>query len=183
MDTAGIRDSSDTVEIIGIQKSLDTIKQAVVVLFVADGSKPLEEEDVNILNAIGSTRTIVVLNKSDIGVSEKTENYFAKYDTVAVSALAGQGVGELENKLTSFAEMQGEEIANTAMITNARHKALLLSAFDSIDTAVENIKNGMPVDFVETDIRECWETLGKITGETVSEEIIDEIFANFCLGK
>lgn len=183
MDTAGIRESTDTVENIGIRKSLDTIRQADVVLFVVDGSQMLTEEDKNILDAMGDTQMIVVLNKADAGILKETADKFESYDKVVISALTKEGLADLENKLTSFASQQGEDIANTAMITNARHKALLQSALEGINTAIGNVENGMPVDFLETDIRESWETLGKITGETVSEEIIDEIFANFCLGK
>ncbi len=182
MDTAGIRESEDVVETIGIQKSLDTIDAADVVLFVADGSSDLSQEDMRILEAIDGKPTIVVLNKSDKGADKETLEYFAPYDSVLISALTKEGMELLEEKMADFAA-RGEDIASAAVISNARHKELLQKALKSITAAIDNFESGIPTDLIETDIRDCWETLGMITGETLSEDIIDEIFANFCLGK
>ncbi len=183
IDTAGIRESEDLVETLGIRRSWDSIESADVILFVADVSNTLSEEDKAIYESIRTMSHIVVLNKEDAGVSEETVSYFRDSDSVLISALTKHGLDALEHKLSAFAFGEGADITAEAIVSNARHKFLLDVALSSIQTAMQALNNGMPIDFLETDIRDAWEALGKITGETISEDIIDEIFSKFCLGK
>lgn len=183
IDTAGIRNSDDLVESIGIRRSWNSIETADVVLFVADASAPLTKEDSELYDSIRSMPHIVVLNKQDEGVSEETVSRFDESERILISALTKEGLDALEEKLSALAFGEGADITSHALISNARHKHLLDGASASIRSAAEALQNGMPTDFLETDIREAWEALGEITGETVSEEIIDEIFSKFCLGK
>ncbi len=186
IDTAGIHESSDPVETIGIQKSKESLSVADVVLFVADASEAPSLEDKNLLAEIRKTAShfLIVLNKTDAGVHPETETYYNKEENAMyLSALTREGLDRLEEKLIAFVHAEGEDIAAHAMISNARHKALLESALRNLRDAIGATESGLPVDLCETDIREAWFNLGKITGETVSEDIIDEIFSNFCLGK
>lgn len=181
-DTAGIRRSSDLVESMGIKRSLMALEDADVVLFVADASQPLTPEDDEVIDKIKNTTAIYLLNKSDIGINAETADFFKDKDTICISAYLKENTDEILTRLLAYA--QGQEQLEHAMISNIRHKTHLADALSSINTAFGAAKEGtLPIDFIEIDIRDCLDSLGKITGETASEEIIDEIFSNFCLGK
>lgn len=183
MDTAGIRESSDTVEAIGIARSLSAMEKADLVLFVADVSSPLTEEDLSILEKAKAQEMIAVLNKSDRGICEETLRVFEDMPHVVLSAKTGDGTEELENRITDFASNAPGDIAGSILLVNARHKTLIDRSLTFIGNALDTLEAGLPADLTEIDIRDAWHTLGEITGETADEDIIDEIFANFCLGK
>ena len=183
IDTAGIRDSEDIVESIGIQKTKDSIEKADLVIFVTDISAPLSAEDQEIYESIRDKDHIVVLNKADAPVVSETESYFAEADSVIISALTKEGLPSLEAKLSEFVLGENKDIVAEAVVSNARHKTLLESAKASINGALDALIQGLPVDLIETDIRDTWASLGMITGETADEDIINEIFSKFCLGK
>ena len=182
IDTAGIRESDDLVESIGIKRSISTINESDVVLLVVDGSKALDELDRSIIESAKDKTVIAVVNKSDLGLDDSVVDTLAKFDMVKISALNKINLEELEDKLYNLA-ISADEVVSDAIVTNARHKNMLLEAFTAIECAINAHRELVPIDFVEIDIRQCLESLGKITGETVSEDLIDEIFANFCLGK
>ncbi len=183
MDTAGIRSSDDKVEKIGIDRSYKAIKQADYVLLTVNASQPLDDEDMSIINAADTEKTIFVLNKCDIGVCESVSEYLKDFDSVNISAMTGENIKVLEDKIYNRAVTSEEDFAKAALITNERHASLIQGALMSITKAEEAIAQGYPVDISEIDIRDCMDSLGMITGEVTSEDIIDEIFANFCLGK
>ncbi len=183
IDTAGIRDSEDIVESIGIQKTKDSIEKADLVIFVTDISAPLSTEDKEIYGSIRDKDHIVVLNKADAPVVSETESYFSEADSIVISALTKEGLPALETKLSEFVLGEKKDIIAEAVVSNARHKTLLESAQASINGALDALIQGLPVDLIETDIRDTWESLGMITGETADEDIINEIFSKFCLGK
>lgn len=183
MDTAGIRESSDTVEAIGIARSLSAMERADLVLFVADVSAPLTDEDLDIWEKAKSRDVIAVLNKSDAGTCAGTAERFAGVPHVILSAKTGEGTDKLEDMIVSFASSSPGDIAGSILLVNSRHKTLIDRALSYIDSAIGTLREGLPADLTEIDIRDAWHTLGEITGETADEDIIDEIFANFCLGK
>ena len=183
IDTAGIRDSEDIVESIGIQKTKDSIEKADLVIFVTDISAPLSVEDNEIYESIRDKEHIVVLNKADAPVVSETESYFIESDSIVISALTKEGLPALEGKLSEFVLGEKKNIIAEAVVSNARHKTLLESAQASVNGALDALRQGLPVDLIETDIRDTWQSLGMITGETADEDIINEIFSKFCLGK
>ena len=150
IDTAGIRDTQDTVEALGVERARDYINKSDIVLCVIDGSTPLTPEEIEILTSVSGLNTIVLLNKSDVAQVVTDENI--KQD-------------------------------NSAMISNVRHISLMEQAKAQVEQALSSIDMGMPVDFVATDLRSAWELLGDITGDTIRESMIDELFSRFCLGK
>lgn len=183
MDTAGIRESDDKVETIGIQKSISALENADLALFVCDVSSKLSEEDKSIYEKAKQKPVIVILNKCDKGINEKTKDFFKNEDFVVMSARTCDNLEELEEKITSFAQSEPGDVASCILLVNSRHKSLIDRAVNSIGSAMETLSCMMPVDLIEIDIRDAWHSLGEITGETADEDIVNEIFANFCLGK
>ena len=172
-DTAGIREASDEIEKIGIEKSSKILKSADIALVVFDGSN-LESEDEAILNEVTSAEIIKVYNKLDIS-NKEYEN------ALNISAKTGEGLEELKEKLFNFAFKEGIDL-NGEFITEERHFNALNKAKKHIEEALSNL-NLVPLDLVAEDIKMVWDSLGEITGKTASEEIIDEIFKKFCVGK
>lgn len=183
MDTAGIRESDDKVEAIGIQKSISALENADLALFVCDVSDKLSEEDKAIYEKAKQKPIIVILNKCDKGINENTKDFFKDDNFVIMSARTCDNLEELEEKITAFAQSEPGDVASCILLVNSRHKALIDRAVNSIGSAIETLSCMMPVDLIEIDIRDAWHALGEITGETADEDIVNEIFANFCLGK
>lgn len=180
-DTAGIRETDDKIESLGIDKSKEYIEKAELVLFVVDRSKALTEEDMEIFSTIKDKNVIVLLNKSDLGKSDETA--FDNVDMVTLSAKTGEGLRELSDKITEKFKLGEIAARDSAVITNLRHKEALSHASASVSKAYDALESGMPHDMVSIDLTDCAAHLGEITGKTVSEEIVDKIFARFCLGK
>ncbi len=174
LDTAGIRDSADEVEKIGIERTKRAVEESDIVIFVMDGSTTLSEEDKEILSSVNDKPLIRVCNKSDLGVVLEKDNY-----DIVLSAKNGE-IEILKERM--FELGVGSELSSEAdYLTEERH-------FDAINRALKSINNakankGAPLDLIAYDIKECWDILGEITGETASESIIDEIFKKFCVGK
>ncbi|MBR3942264.1 MAG: tRNA uridine-5-carboxymethylaminomethyl(34) synthesis GTPase MnmE [Clostridia bacterium] len=174
MDTAGIHETDDVVEKIGVQKSLNAADKATFVLAVFDGSKPLDEKDKEVLKLVENRPHAIVLNKCDLGK-------VVDLDGMEVSAKNGDGMHKIVDMLVQFAEEDVSESEN--IITNERHYECLLNCKQAVDRAIESAEFGMPVDMLTVDIQTAIENLGEITGQTVSQEIVDRVFHNFCLGK
>ncbi len=185
MDTAGIRESSDTVEAIGIGRSLAAVEEAEFVLFVLDGSLPPDSDDERIRAAVSTKAKAVLLNKSDLGIGAAAAAFVSGENcpVIKVSAKTGDGLEEAVNTLRDFVCSDAQDTAAGRILVNARHKKLIDSALLAVESAISSIDNGLPVDMVQIDIKDAWESLGAITGETADEDIVDEIFKNFCLGK
>ena len=185
IDTAGIRETDNEIEKIGIEKSKNIAKEADLCIVIIDGSKNLDKEDEDILNAVNTNNSIVVLNKSDLGsvVDSNTEiiNNF-KY-VVNISALKEEGINGLYDIITRMFNLNEINLDNEIIITNERHKSIISKAILNIEKAKKSLNNKMPIDIVAISIKDVLSNLGEITGDVASEEIIDEIFARFCLGK
>lgn len=184
IDTAGIRNTDDIVEKIGVDRAKQYLEDADLVLYVIDGSRTLSEEDQEIVNMIQGKKVIALINKSDLEQqAEWKQLEFITNHVIAISAKNGDGIEELTDRIRELF-LQGEVSFNDeVIITNIRHKNALLSALESLDLVEESIQTGMPEDFYTLDLMNAYEVLGKIIGESVEDDLADEIFSKFCMGK
>ena len=186
IDTAGIRKAEDEVEKIGIQKSREIANSADLIIAIFDSSKELDEQDSEILELIKNKKTILILNKTDLEqkINENDERLRAvSSNIIKISALNKTGIEELYNKISDLFELNEINLDNEVVITNLRHKNLISKAIEKVKEAKETINNKMPLDIITIFIKDILEDLGRITGDFITEDIIDEIFAKFCLGK
>lgn len=186
IDTAGIRKAKDEVEKIGIHKSKEIAKDADLIIAIFDASKKLSEEDKEILEIIKDKKAIILLNKIDLNKEiQKEDKIFSKYtdSIIEISALNNIGIDKLYEEITKLFELNEINLDNDLVITNVRHKNLITKAIEEINKTRKSIKDKMPIDIVAIYIKEILEDLGNITGEFVTEDIINEIFSKFCLGK
>ncbi len=180
-DTAGIRESEDTVEQIGVKKAKEMIDKADIILCVLDRSEILSQQDKDLINDIKSHLVLYVYNKCDLPSKQKT----LINPNVQVSAVCGENILAIKEKLYDMV-VDKNIINSQAIITNSRHEKALNDTLVSLNNAIDTIDNPLEVDgfdLVVLDVRKAWESLGEITGETSNELIIDEIFSKFCLGK
>ena len=186
IDTAGVRETEDIVEKIGVEKSRESFSTADLVIMVLDASRKLSEEDMEILESLKNKKTIVLLNKMDLEPQielEKIEEFVNSEDIIKISALKHQGIEELQDKIEAMVYHGSVKNSSNLMITNSRHKDALFKAYESINDAISAIEQRMPYDFIEVDFKNIWDYLGYINGDTVREDLLDTIFANFCIGK
>ena len=185
IDTAGIRESDDKIEKIGIEKSKKAAQNSDIILAIFDISKALNKEDLEIINFIKNKKAIIVLNKIDLNENAETVTELSGLglDILKVSVLEKKGIEQIYDKLTSMFNINEINLDNSNVITNIRHKELIDCAKQNAKQAIIALKSNLPVDIIAINIKEILENLGKITGESVSEDIIKEIFAKFCLGK
>lgn len=185
-DTAGIRETEDLIEKIGIEKSKEAFNNADLIIFMADRSRALDEEDFSILNHIRDKKAVVILNKTDLPSafdSVEIEKHLPEACIIEASVANGDGIEELENVVENM--VYGGEVkqSNSMMVTNVRHKNLLEEADSSLADAIEMAKACQPLELLEIDASRAYECLGAIIGEAVEEDIINEVFERFCLGK
>lgn len=179
IDTAGIRESNDLIERIGIDKAKNVINEAELILFVLDNNQPLTKEDKDLLDVTKDKKRIIIINKSDL--SKKLNHSFK--DCVEVSALNKQGIDRLEQSIRTLF-LSGEiNLMDQTYVSNARHIAKLEETKKSLEESLHSITNKMPVDMIEIDLKNAWILLGDIIGDTSSDSLLDELFSNFCLGK
>lgn len=179
LDTAGIRDTSDTVEKIGVEKSLKLIDESDLILFVLNNNEELTTEEEEILDKLKDKNYIIIVNKIDL---DKKIN-INDNNIVYLSALNKVGIEDLKKKIKEIFNLEKLETSDLNYLTGTKNIAILKEALKSIDDVEEAIKNNMPIDMLEIDIKNIWTSLGTIIGETYSEELIDEMFSRFCLGK
>lgn len=200
-DTAGIRDTEDLVEKIGVERAQDYAEQADLILYVIDASMPLDENDQKIFHIIQGKKSVILLNKSDLDVVVKEEDvknkYFASDPSIFaskeimeftipvlnVSVKEKMGIDVLEETLKSLFYEGNLSFNDEIYITNVRHKTAFQDAFSALERVMESIHSGMPEDFYSIDLLDAYESLGRITGESVGEDLVNEIFSKFCMGK
>ena len=185
IDTAGIRDTEDVVEKIGVDKAKDYLVNADLIIYVVDSSTPLDENDEKIMEMIKNRTALVLLNKSDLD-TVTTEDMIASHlnqKIIKVSMKENQGVDELENAIKELFFHGKVELNDEVYITNARHKAALSNAKDSLNMVLDTIAMEMPEDFYSIDLMNTYEELGNILGESLGEDLVNEIFSKFCTGK
>ncbi len=180
IDTAGIRKTNDIVESIGVNKSLETINKADLILLVLNNNEELTDYDKEILDSIKDKKHIIIINKIDL--ESKIGNIEDK-NIIKISALNNKGIEDLKNKITEMYNLEEIESKDATYLTNARGLSLLKQAEEIIKEVNKGIKNQEPIDMIEIDLKRIWELLGEITGETYQEELINQLFSQFCLGK
>ena len=189
IDTAGIRQTEDVIEKIGVDKAQDYARKADLVIYVVDASKELDENDEKIWNLIRDKNTVILLNKSDLNtvVTEemirKKMGEKNKIPVISISAKEEQGIKELEETVKTMFLSGTISFNDQIFISNARQKNALKNAKESMKKVVKSIDDGMPEDFYSIDLMDAYEELGSITGETAGEDLINEIFSKFCMGK
>ena len=186
IDTAGIRKTEDVIEKIGVDRAKEYAQKADLIIYVVDASRELDENDEKILELIFEKRAVVLLNKSDLNtvvtediIREKIKNV----PVISISAKEEQGIRELEETVKALFLEGDLSFNNQIFITNARQKNALIDAKMSMEKVINSIDEGMPEDFYSIDLMDAYEALGSITGESVGEDLINEIFSKFCMGK
>lgn len=208
VDTAGIRETEDIIENLGVEKARDYVNNADLIFYVIDASTKPDKNDEDIIRLIGNKPCIILLNKSDLkrvltkeilqktvlecinnekyegnnSISDKG-HYFKPQFMLYISAKKEQGIKELEELLVYMFLNKKVSFNDEVYITNIRHKAALTDAYESLYKVIESIQNKMPEDFFSIDLMDAYESLGSITGETIGEDLVDEIFSKFCMGK
>lgn len=186
IDTAGIRQAKDEVEKIGIAKSREIVKEADLIIAIFDASCELTPEDIEILELIKDRKSIIILNKIDLeSILKENDPRFqeASNHILKISALNHSGIDRLYEEITNLFQLNEINLDNEIVITNIRHKNLITKAIENVKKTKETVENKMPLDIIAIFIKDILEDLGNITGEVVSEDIINEIFSKFCLGK
>ena len=185
IDTAGIRETKDIVEKIGVDRAREMAQKADLILYVVDSSVPLDENDEEIMEMLTGKKAIILYNKTDLQPEIQPEILEEKtgHPVIPISAKEEKGITELEEQIKDM--FFGGEISfnDEVYITNARHKAALEEADRSLDLVRNSIEMGMPEDFFTIDLMNAYENLGKILGESVGEDLVNEIFSKFCMGK
>ena len=185
MDTAGIRDTEDIVEKIGVDKAKAHANEADLIIYVVDASRELDENDYDIIDMIRDKKSVILLNKSDLAtvITEDMIKSHIDKPILSISAKKERGIDKLEETLKEMF-FQGEISFNDEVyITNIRHKTALQDAYGSLQKVIISIENDMPEDFYSIDLLDAYESLGSITGETIGEDLVNEIFSKFCMGK
>lgn len=186
VDTAGIRETEDVVERIGVEKSREFFSAADLSIVVLDSSRSLDPEDMEILESVQPNKTIVLLNKTDLDRVidlDKIKEYIAEENVIEISALQHEGIEKIHDKIEEMVFAGTVRNSSDLVVTNSRHKDALYKAKQSIEDALNAIESYMPLDFVEVDFKNIWDYLGYINGDTVTEDLLDTIFSNFCIGK
>ena len=182
LDTAGIRETANVVEKIGVDKSKKIINTADLIILVLNNNEKLTPDDLELLDLVKDKNYIIFVNKNDLlaNIDLPVEKY---NNVVYGNTLTTTGIKELKEMITTLFNLEKISTNDATYITNARHKALIEIALNYLNSALENIDNSYSVDMLEIDIRACWDTLGEIIGATYKDELLDELFSNFCLGK
>ncbi len=187
IDTAGIRQTEDVVEKIGVEKAREYAESADLIIYVADASRKLDENDREIAQIIAGKKVVVLLNKSDLEpvlTREELRTFLEdEFPVIEVSAKEEKGIRELEQQLKTMFLIGDLSFNDEVMITNMRQKSALQDAYMSLRKVQESIEDQMPEDFYSIDLMDAYEALGSITGETIGEDLVNEIFSKFCMGK
>ncbi|MDD2572931.1 MAG: tRNA uridine-5-carboxymethylaminomethyl(34) synthesis GTPase MnmE [Bacillota bacterium] len=186
MDTAGIRETDDLVESIGVEKTREYMENADLVLLMLDAARPLSQDDRKILDIIKDKRAIVLINKTDLEIKLNVEEITKKYHewpVIHMSLIKDMGLDVLEDTIYNLVFSDGITSGDAVMVTRVRHADCLRRAKRSLEDAIKAMGNGLPIDLVSIDIKAALEALGEITGDNITEDIVDRIFEDFCIGK
>lgn len=185
IDTAGIRKADNEIEKIGIDKSKKALEEADLAIAIFDVSKELLEEDIEILNSIKNKNSIILLNKKDLNIANISKKELNKYSNniLEISIKNNDGIEDIYEKMAEIFNIGEMKTENTSIITNIRHKQAIKNAKDNLIKAIEVINDMMPIDITAIYFKQAIEEINKITGENVTDDIINEIFSKFCLGK
>lgn len=182
IDTAGIRKTDDVVESIGVKKSIELINQSDLVLYVLNNNDVINDEDIELINSLENKNHIIIINKEDLE-SKIDESLLEGHNVIKLSALNDTGIDNLLNKIKEMFNFEQFETDDLTYLTNANSIAILKKCLNSIKDIKTGLENDLPIDMIELDIKNIWNLLGSITGDTYQEELIDQLFSQFCLGK
>lgn len=182
IDTAGIRETEDIVESLGVKKSLKMIEKADLILFLLNNNEKITTEELTLLSQIQQKANIVIINKMDLPQKIDMEE-LKSYNIIKMSTIDGNGIENLYTKIKDKYHFKEIEMSDMTYLSNARSISLLKQAISSIKLVKENIEIDLPIDLIEIDLKNSWEILGQIIGESYEEELIDNLFKRFCLGK
>lgn len=186
VDTAGIRETEDIVEKIGVEKSKSYMKSSDLILIVLDSSRALDDEDIEIIENSDRNKTIVILNKVDLDRVidlDLIEKNIDKDRIVEISAINNEGIEEIYNTIENMVFKGQIRNSSDVVVTNSRHKDAIFKALTAIKDAKKGLEEQLSYDFIEVDLKDAWDSLGYINGDTVAEDLLDTIFKNFCIGK
>lgn len=186
IDTAGIRTTDDIVEKIGVDRAKEMVENADLLIGVFDKSEELEEDDYKIIDILNNNNSIILINKTDLEnkwEESEIEKLLPNKKIISAAILKGAGLDKLENEIKNMFYKGNLNIKSDIVINNLRHKNQLEKTLYNIDEALKGIKSNIPLDCIEVDFKNAWENLGKISGDTVSEDLLDKIFSEFCIGK
>ena len=186
VDTAGIRDTEDIVEKIGVERSRQVLTESDLVLFVLNYNEALTDEDIKLFEAVQGLEYIVIVNKTDLEQKleiEKVQELAGDSPLITTSLIEEEGINELEAAIASTFFSGEIDTGDLTYVSNVRHIQLLKQAGQALDEAMEGLEIGMPLDIVQIDVTRSWEFLGEIIGDTASDSLIDQLFSQFCLGK
>lgn len=185
IDTAGIRDTTDVVEKIGVDKAKTYVENADLIIYVVDSSTELDENDKEIIEMLQDKKTIILLNKSDLSpvTTEEEVKLYLNKKIISVSMTENTGIDELEKEIKEMFFHGNLTFNDEVYITNIRHRNALQNSYESLDMVLHSIKDGMPEDFYSIDLMSAYEELGSIIGEAVEDDLVNEIFSKFCMGK
>ena len=184
IDTAGIRNAKDKVEQIGVEKALEIAKKSDIIIAIFDRNRELNEEDNKIIDLIKNKNAIVLLNKSDLESKIDISRFYGlKKKIIEISIKNQSGIDELYKAISEMFKLKDIVSSGEVIVSNSRHKNIIVNSRENLKMARETINNNMPIDIISTYLKEILEELGKITGETVTDDVISEIFSKFCLGK
>ncbi|MBF0779273.1 tRNA uridine-5-carboxymethylaminomethyl(34) synthesis GTPase MnmE [Streptococcus cuniculi] len=182
IDTAGIRETDDVVEKIGVERSKKALEEADLVLLVLNASEPLTEQDRQLLSISQDSNRIILLNKADLPIQIEQDQLPA--DIIAISVLHNQNIDQIEERINQlFFENAGLVEQDATYLSNARHISLIEQAVEALQAVNNGLELGMPVDLLQVDLTRCWQILGEITGDAAPDELITQLFSQFCLGK
>lgn len=181
IDTAGIRKTTNLVEQIGVTKSINIIDEADLIIYMLNNNEELTLEDMNIYNKIKDKKHIVVINKTDLHSHLKLPHNIK--DTINISIINNTGIDKLKQKIIDLFNLEELHTKDLTYLSNARSISLLNKSLEYINNAIDNINTDIPIDMVEIELKNAWEALGEIIGKTYKDELIDEMFSRFCLGK
>ncbi len=181
IDTAGIRKTDNIVEKIGVEKSLDTIEKANLIIYILNNNEKLTPEDINLLEKIKTKKHIILVNKTDL--PNKLNYKKLPENIIKMSIKNNTGIEDLKNRIIELFNLEKIETKDLTYLSDARSIALLKKSLKNIENSIKSIKDNDPIDIVELEIKEAWNTLGEIIGETYTEELLDNLFSKFCLGK
>ncbi len=186
IDTAGIRHTEDIVEKIGVDRAKESLEKADLIIAIFDISEELTDDDYHIIELIRDKKTIILLNKTDLpSIYEESfySDLFSGKEVITTSLTSGIGVEQLENSIRNMFYEGDLSVDSDMVINNIRHKNLLQISMENIESALLDLANKVPLDCVEVDLKNCWENMGEITGESIGEDVLDRIFSEFCIGK
>ena len=179
IDTAGIRKTDNIVEQIGVNKSLEIIDKSDLIIFMLNNNDELTKNEIDLLEKIKNKKYIIVINKTDLENKMNIDND----NIIRISIKENKGINQLKKKISDMFNLDEIKTQNLTYLSNARSISLLNKSLKIINGCLNNIKNGIPIDIIEMDLKESWRILGEIIGETYTDELINEIFSRFCLGK